>query len=580
MVQHDEAEADTGPAGDDRHLARRGPRAFREVTLGRPSTAGLVVGAVFWLASLGPTLLPRAWMFQAAISALSFLVGYGLGVLGALIVRATLRRLGRDGPTTSARTRARRVLVVAAPILVAVGLALWQGSQSDQRDLVAMPKLSPVAIVPMLLLTVALVAVILGIGRCISYVVSRIDAALLRHVPGWIAHTVTVVLVVVVGWTVSTDYVADGFLRWANTSFGTFDDTTAEGVTRPTGVTVSGGPGTLTPWDTLGYEGRNFAAGATPTEDLAEFAGAGADPVEPVRVYVGLQTAETTEERAQLAVRELERTGGFDREVLVVWTVTGTGWVDPVAARSLELMWAGDTAIVATQYSYFPSWISFLVDKDEAARDGEALNDAVYERWSTLPPDDRPRLVAFGLSLGSFGSEAAFLEDDVAASIDGVTERTDGVLWMGPTNSNSIWNQVERSRGSSPAWQPVIDDGEVMRYMPRLEELDRSEPWDPPRMLYIGHPSDPVTWWDVPTLWRPPPWMDEPVGFDVPDRTQWFPLVTWIATVGDLIAGFSTPPGHGHNYTSSYTDGWAIVVPPPGWSAEDTARLEKELDVG
>ena len=65
-------------------LARRGPRAFREVTLGRPSTAGLVVGAVFWLASLGPTLLPRAWMFQAAISALSFLVGYGLdlGTIG------------------------------------------------------------------------------------------------------------------------------------------------------------------------------------------------------------------------------------------------------------------------------------------------------------------------------------------------------------------------------------------------------------------------------------------------------------------------------------------------------------------
>jgi len=109
VVQHDEAEADTGPAGDDRHLARRGPRAFREVTLGRPSTAGLVVGAVFWLASLGPTLLPRAWMFQAAISALSFLVGYGLGVLGALILAAWSRRLTlsmlREAVEANARTR-------------------------------------------------------------------------------------------------------------------------------------------------------------------------------------------------------------------------------------------------------------------------------------------------------------------------------------------------------------------------------------------------------------------------------------------------------------------------------------------
>ena len=119
-----------------------------------------------------------------------------------------------------------------------------------------------------------------------------------------------------------------------------------------------------------------------------------------------------------------------------------------------------------------------------------------------------------------------------------------------------------------------------MRYMPRLDELDRSEPWDAPRMLYIGHPSDPVTWWDVPTLWREPPWMEHPVGFDVPSRTRWFPVVTWIQTVGDLIAGFSTPPGHGHNYTNSYTDGWAIVAPPPGWTDDDTARLEKILDAG
>ena len=67
------------------------------------------------------------------------------------------------------------------------------------------------------------------------------------------------------------------------------------------------------------------------------------------------------------AVQELERTGAFDREVLAVVTVTGTGWVDPTAARSLEYEHHGDTAIVAQQYSYLPSWISFLVDADKAA---------------------------------------------------------------------------------------------------------------------------------------------------------------------------------------------------------------------
>ena len=430
----------------------------------------------------------------------------------------------------------------------------------------------------MLLVTAAVSAILLAIGRTIGFGVSRVDHALARRLPTAAAHGITVALVAIGAWVVSTDVVADGFLRWANTSFGTFDDTTAEGVRQPTSATVSGGPDTLTPWDTLGYEGRNFAAGATAADELAPFAADGS-PEAPVRVYAGLRTADTAEGRAELAVAELERTGGFERAVLAVWTVTGTGWIDPLAARSLEMMWAGDTAIVATQYSYFPSWISFLVDKDEAAEEGRALNDAVFERWSRLPADDRPQLVSFGLSLGSYGSEAAFAEGTVEASIAAVQTRTDGVLWMGPTHANPVWNEVEGARGSSPAWRPVIDDGEVLRFFARARPVDVDD-WPAPRVVYVGHPSDPVTWWDVPTLWSQPAWQDEPVGYDVPPETRWFPVVTWIQVVGDLIAGFSAPAGHGHNYENAYTDGWAAVAPPPGWTAEDTERVEAALAAG
>ena len=133
---------------------------------------------------------------------------------------------------------------------------------------------------------------------------------------------------------------------------------------------------------------------------LKSFAGPTADVKEPIRVYTGLRSAPTPDARAALAVQELERTGAFDREVLAVVTVTGTGWVDPDAARSLEYEHAGNTAIVAQQYSYLPSWISFLVDADKAAATGEALNNAVYQRWSQLPADHRPKLIVFGLSLG------------------------------------------------------------------------------------------------------------------------------------------------------------------------------------
>ena len=52
-------------------------------------------------------------------------------------------------------------------------------------------------------------------------------------------------------------------------------------------------------------------------------------------------SADTVQERADLAVEELERTGAFDREIVVVATSTGTGWIDPDAAdKAVEVAMA------------------------------------------------------------------------------------------------------------------------------------------------------------------------------------------------------------------------------------------------
>ena len=89
---------------------------------------------------------------------------------------------------------------------------------------------------------------------------------------------------------------------------------------------------------------------------------------------------------------DLDRAGGFTRRYLLVTGTTGTGWVDPAAINSFEYITGGDSAAVAIQYSYLPSWASFLVDQDKARPAGRALFDAVYQKWSQLPPDQRPRL--------------------------------------------------------------------------------------------------------------------------------------------------------------------------------------------
>ena len=55
-------------------------------------------------------------------------------------------------------------------------------------------------------------------------------------------------------------------------------------------------------------------------------------------------TADTDDARVDVILTELKRTDAFDPASSRVVPTTGTGWVDPIAARSIESMYNGDTA--------------------------------------------------------------------------------------------------------------------------------------------------------------------------------------------------------------------------------------------
>lgn len=289
-------------------------------------------------------------------------------------------------------------------------------------------------------MTLAVFVVLFLLGRLVGHGIVAFDRLLARRLPRLVAHAVTAAVFVAAGVFVTRDVVADGFLDWANRRFAAFDTTTAAGVVAPTTPAASGSPASLAPWATLGEYGRSFVAGGTTLAELRAFHGPEAEVREPIRVYAGLRSAGSADERAALAVRELERTGAFEREVLVVVTATGTGWIDPDAADSIEYLHGGDTALAGLQYSYLPSWISFLVDRDEAAEAGTALYQRVHRRWSQLPAERRPRLIVFGESLGSFGAEAAFRGGDAAASLGRLVAGSDAPCSPGrprPTTSGT-----------------------------------------------------------------------------------------------------------------------------------------------
>jgi hypothetical protein len=110
----------------------------------------------------------------------------------------------------------------------------------------------------------------------------------------------------------------------ANAIYAPVNERTTEGTVPPVSSSVSGSKASFVGWNTLGRMGRDFVATATTAEELELFHGAGARLADPVRVYVGVDSAASATERAELAVRELERAGGFDRKVLAVWVPTGT----------------------------------------------------------------------------------------------------------------------------------------------------------------------------------------------------------------------------------------------------------------
>jgi uncharacterized membrane protein len=71
--------------------------------------------------------------------------------------------------------------------------------------------------------------------------------------------------------------------------------------------------------------------------------------------------------------------------------------------------------------------------------------------------------------------------------------------------------------------------------------------------------------------------MNEPRGYDVPEAARWFPIVSGVQAVADLIYQLNPPPGFGHVYWTDYAKGWTKAVPPEGWTDTDTQRLEQFL---
>ena len=532
--------------------------------LSRFSLAGLTGALAFYCLSLTPSLLPRAWYLQAVMSGLTAAIGYLIGLFIGWLLRSLIP--WRPGPEV--RRASRWALAVAAVVLIPLFGVLGAEWQHQIRELVDASQPNEAQYILVVIVSILVAAALIAVGRGIRWLVRLVARPLRRVIPPRAATAAAVLVVCLVLGFLVTGVLSRAALGAANSIFGGLDDSTAAGVAEPTAAQRSGSPESLVPWATLGRQGRSFVAGGPTVAEISKFTGTTA--TEPIRVYAGLKSAPSIAAESALVVRELERTGAFSRKVIVVATTTGTGWVNPAMIDPLEYMYDGDTAIAAIQYSYLPSWITFVADKAPAQEAGRDLFDAIYDKWQQLPAGGRPKLVVLGESLGSYGGEAAF------SGTDDIRDRTSGVLWVGPTNGNTLWSRFTADRDpGTPEWRPVYEGGKTVRFSNSPADLSPDSPgWAEPRVVYLQNASDPIVWWSWSLAFHQPGWLRGPTAPDVSSAMNWYPLVTFWQVVADLALAAAVPPGHGHTYgTVQAAAAWASIIPPPGWTAERTAEL-------
>ncbi|MCX7289092.1 MAG: alpha/beta-hydrolase family protein [Rhodobacterales bacterium] len=523
---------------------------------------GMVLATVFFCASLAPSLVPRGLLIQSVLSAVSVAAGYGLGVaiagLGRLLQVPRL-------PNTGWRIAVGAVCAVVA----GYALTLATGWQNGLRALMEMPPVESSRPISLLALTVVLFLVILLVSRGIRNLSRTLARKLQRLLPGPQAAVLGIAVTALLVWNLANGVLVRGAMTVLDASYARLDGAFEEGSPQPTDPLKAGGPGSLLTWEGLGRAGREMVARGPDRARIEALAGTPA--LEPLRVYVGLNSADDPKARAALALAELLRIGAFDRSTLVIATPTGTGWIDPESQTALEFVLKGDVATVSVQYSYLASWIALLADPEYGVETAREVFAAVYGHWRSLPKDSRPRLYLHGLSLGSLNSD---LSHDLFQVIG---DPYDGAFWVGPPFASSTWTTVTRARNAgSPAWLPTYRDGSAIRFTSQINHLDEATaPWGGFRIIYLQYASDGVVFFDPNALWRRPDWLVGPRGPDVSPDFIWIPVVTFLQLGVDMMTAVLPPLGHGHSYRfDHYVDGWVALTDAPGWTKEGLEQLK------
>lgn len=316
--------------------------------------------------------------------------------------------------------------------------------------------------------------------------------------------------------------------------------------TAPSSTLVSGSKPSLVAWETLSREGRRFVSTARTADDIATVMHH-RNAKDPIRIFVGLDSAGTEEARVKLALAELERTKAYEREVIVVASPTGTGYLNYVMAESVEYCSNGNSAIVALQYSKRPSPLS--LDRVSYGHTQFRMLLNGIKRYLKAHPELKPRIVLFGESLGAWTSQDAFMHQGTDGfEILGVS----AALWIG-TPTQSTW----KSEVLTP--QKRLDtDYDSIGLFHTTEELLAYPPRKRTKLRYVmlTNANDPIAKFGLRLLFQAPDWLqnDNPLR-PLTNVSRWRTPGTFMQTLIDMKNALKPKPGEfvsdGHDYRAT-----------------------------
>jgi len=344
--------------------------------------------------------------------------------------------------------------------------------------------------------------------------------------------------------------------------------------TPPASPLVSGSPESLLPFADLGQQGRRYVTDVVTPELIEQVMGEPA-LAHPIRTYVGFNSEPLYQTgRAELALAELDRTGAFDRSVLLLVSPTGTGWVDQTLIEAAEFLTRGDIATCCIQYARYPSFLS--VQKVALGRGQfRLLLWGVTQRLAGMPPARRPRVLVFGESMGAWTSSDVIMFQGIQGFDHYGIDRA---LWVGlPWLAK--WSRSGMTRGSST----LVPEGTVGVF-DRHEQLQELTDDQRARLraVVLSHDNDPIAVLGPDLLVQRPPWLaDGQRGRGVPEALRWQPLVTFVHTGMDAMNAMLSVPGEfasfGHDYRADMAQFVRDAYGLPDATDEQLARVERIL---